>query len=777
MLDQLKTLNPDGQPPETRIARAKDAYEIWNQLRMADAVSSFERARWQAMYDNVPPLNQNQLDANGQGYRVNVSWGLAPMVLDMAQSGYIDMISATETFFECPTTYDVDPDQRKEFEEIIAEEVTACIRSWEDFMETFLRNTSTFIKEAVSIVTFDDEWDWRFDAKGLSDFKIPRKTKVGQSNVDVACWLRFYSATQLYQFIKYPETAEANGWDVKAVQQAIIQSVNNANTFRQWQTYEWEKLEVELRNNDYFWTYGVAQTQNIRVVHVLWQEFDGRMSSGIICDSPEQTDWLCHKVGRYEKTYNAFVMYTYGVGNDYYHGIRGQGYIIYPIVGALNRAYSQLLEVGMYGSAPIIHVKDESDMQTFQFQPCGAYTLVGGDVAFVGTSMVTNLSKSVMPIINGFTQMFREQTANANTQSLIESPKEMTAAEVNARLGSIAKMSSSSLSLFYDPWESTLREMVRRMKRRDYGVLEAGGSYIVELHKKLLKRGGKELLEAFFNLDTTRLRAKRAIGSGSEAARLLAFNQLMQVLPYLPEGGRQNVIRDFVAGYVSWRNADRYTGQSTSATTNAQESIAWAQNTLLMGSQFQPVLPNDDHFVHARVHSEMLAPVTQQTDQTLAQISEADGGGQPVDLNPIAQQLQGLQTLAAHFAEHVEKIAINPAGQKLVGQYKQILQQASEIIWNGTQQVQKMMQKQDESAMQEQGQQPMGPDPQVVSKIQEQQALTDTKVQAIQATTAAKLEANQKLADQKLVIEDAKGAQQIRQQAQKARVQRREVSV
>lgn len=775
-MDQFKTLDADGRPPDTRIARAKDAYEIWNQLRMADAISSFERARWQAMYDNVPPLNQNQLEANGQSYRVNVSWGLAPMVLDMAQSGYIDMISATESFFECPTTADIDPDRRREFEEIIAEECTACIRSWEDFMETFLRNTSTFIKEAVSIVTFDDEWDWRFDAKGLSDFKIPRKTKVGQSNVDVACWLRFYSATQLYQFIKNPETAEANGWDVKATRAAIIRSVNNANTFRQWQTYEWEKLEVELRNNDYYWTYGVAQTQNIRVVHVMWQEFDGRMSSGIICDDSEQEDWLCHKVGRYESTYNAFVMYTYGVGNDYYHGIRGQGYIIYPIVGALNRAYSQLLEVGIFSSAPIIHAKDESAMQAFQFTPCGAYNLVGGDVTFVGTNMVSNLSSNVMPIINGFTQMFREQTANANTQTLIDSPKEMSATEVNARLSSIAKMSSSSLSLFYDPWECTLREMVRRMKRRDYGALEAGGKYIVELHKKLLKRGGKELLEAFFNLDTTRLRAKRAIGSGSESARLLAFNQLMQVLPYLPEGGRNNVIRDFVAGYVSWRNADRYTGSSPSAATNAQESIAWTQNPLLVGLQFQPVLPNDDHFVHARVHAELLGPLTQQTDQVLAQAAETEGGEAGIDLTPVANQLQGLQMLNDHMAEHVAKIAINPAGAKLVGQYKQILQNASEIIWNGSEQVQNMMRKQAMEAQAQGEQQPAGPDPAVVAKIEDSQRVTDAKIQAIQAKAQTDMQIKEMNAAQDRALKDASTAQQLIANAAKNRQQRRKPS-
>lgn len=774
MLDQLATLNPDGEPPKTRLSSAEKAYEIWNQLRMADAVSSFERAKIDSLYDNVVPYNQNTLDTNGQGYRVNVSWGFAPTVLDMAQSGYIDMINAIDTLFTCPTKKDLPPEKRKQYEGMIAEAVTKMIRSWRDFMPTFLRLTSTFIKHAVSIATFDNEWDWRFDAKGLSDFKIPRKTKVGQDNIDVACWLRFYSMSQLFQFIKDPDTAEANGWNVEAVKKVIMQSINNSNTFTQWYNWEWEKLEVELRNNDYYWTYGTAQTQNIRVVHMVWQEFDGSLSYGAVCDDPSQKDWLCKKLNRYDSTYNAFVIFTYGVGtNDYYHGIRGQGYQIFPIVGALNRACSQLLEVGMFGSSPIFQPKDESAMEQMQFVPMGAYSLISPGVDLIPQTMAPNVATGVMPIINQFTTMFREQTANANTQALMDSNKEMTKAEVDARLGSVAKMSVTSQSLFADPWEALLQEVVRRAKRRDYSQAERGGDFVVKLHAELLKMGGQELLEAFFELDTNKLRATRAIGSGSEAARQLALSQLMPLMPYLPESGRANLIFDVVANSVTYRNADRYTNAGSNPGVINQEGLAYVQNSILMRGGFQPVLPDEDYIVHAKVHGSIMPQAIQQADQALTQAAEMEGTGQQADLQSVASLLQGLQMLTTHMAETVQKIAINPSGQQMVGEYKKLLQQANEITWNGVEQINAMMSKQAKAA-QQQGQQAGNPEMAAeLEKIESQRALNAEKINAIR--TKAQTENAIKLEDAQFnrAIKDAETAQKLQSNAALNRQKRR----
>ena len=67
----------------------------------------------------------------------------------------------------------------------------------------------------------------------------------------------------------------------------------------------------------------------------------------MISADQQRNEFLYKKIGRFANTYQAFVVFTYGVGtNGEYHGVRGQGYDVFSINGALNIAYCQVLELG-----------------------------------------------------------------------------------------------------------------------------------------------------------------------------------------------------------------------------------------------------------------------------------------------------------------------------------------------------------------------------------------------------------------------------------------------
>src|SRR4029077_6832839 len=122
----------EGNPPKSRMGDADKAYEIWNNLKISDKRSSYERARIDAAYDNEPPFSQALFASSGQDYRVNVSWGFAKQVLDTALAGYVDIMNAVQKLFRCPTTYG-NPAERFELESVVEEEVSETIRSWRDF--------------------------------------------------------------------------------------------------------------------------------------------------------------------------------------------------------------------------------------------------------------------------------------------------------------------------------------------------------------------------------------------------------------------------------------------------------------------------------------------------------------------------------------------------------------------------------------------------------------------------------------------------------------------
>lgn len=760
VLDKLATLDKDGKPPESRIGTAWSLYQIWFQIKQADFQSSLGRAKIDAVYDGATPLSATSLVANGQSYRPNVNWGWARTVLDAAASGYTDIFNATELIFECPTTVG-DPNDRRKFEKIVAQEVTKCIRSWPDFFPTYLRLCTFFIKHGVGVTYFMDEFDWRFKATNLSDFKIERDQEVGQDNLGIACCLRFYSPTQLFQLIKDPKLAEESGWNVDACRKAIIDCAKGGNNFAGYTGYDWEKWEVLIKNNDIYWTSGTAQPQRIRVVHAWVQEYSGKVSHFMINDSEQTEEFLYRKIDRFENVYQAYTVFPYGVGtNGYYQGVRGQGFEVSPISSALDRATNSLLELCMFGSAPTIHVKTPEAMQEMQFIPQGGYNLLAGD-AEITAPVVGNLSQSVLPVLGSFQQMLRDRTGNSNTQQLIDSNTEKTKFQVQAELGSIAKMSTSALNLFYDPWQNLVREMVRRMvngAKNDYGPLDPGGAYIVGLKKRLLQAGGQAALEAFKNLDIDRLNIVKAIGSGSEAARLLAMERLMPFLNSMPDQGRAAFIYDIFADSLGYQNAARYvTPPDQEVQFSPEVGVAQVESNQLLAGQQVQVIPGQNDAAHAREHIAIESPLIDQVQQAM-------------ELDPMSliQILPGLNLLDAHTQQHVERLSRDENYKEISAQYRKFLQNADEILMNSTLHIQKLMKQQ---AMQQQAAQQNGEDPQqqqgqqidpaVIAKIQGEVAVRQAKLETNNALAQQKIQINEVEARQKRAIADADAAAKI----------------
>ena len=415
-------------------------------------------------------------------------------------------------------------------------------------------------------------------------------------------------------------------------------------------------------------------------------------------------------------------------------------------------------------AAPTFQPKDESALQEMQFLPTGPYNLITPGIQVLKDSVAPNIAQNVMPVIQNFAQMFRDRTSQYHTEALVQSGQDKTKFQMQAELGAIAKMTVAAFNLFYDPLESLFRGMVRRMKRRDYQLEEPGGEYIVGLHRRLLQRGMQgpgphdRYLQAFYHLDVERLTVMRAIGSGSEAARLVAMDRLMTMFGSLPDFGKQNALWDMCAETVGYRNASRYAvppGQDETPTVDA--SIAQLENQILLKGGEITILDGQNNLVHAKAHIAAEMPLIEQAQQ---------------DPNMLMEILPGLNSLNQHTTAHVEKLSTDPQMQSQSAAFRQQIQQADEIIHNGMMHLQKM---QRQMAAQEQkmagpnGEPAPGPngngssgmDPKTDSKIRGEIAYREAKIQSMNEQAQAKLQIEQMKAQQKLAIEDAKAAAQM----------------
>jgi hypothetical protein len=668
----LETLNDKGTPPRTRIKDAKSAREIYHKLLKADEESARNRAAIDEMFAGAPPYDDAELRATGQAARANVNFGEADALLEAALAGYVDLLSSVETLVNFKTKFG-DPQERIEHEQIVSEELTRMLRGWNAYTPNWLRLATHFVAHGVGIAYFESDLDWRWRVGGWSDFLIPRKTLASESEIEVACCARSMQAQQLFRYIEDGDKAAELGWDVKVAKKAIQEAMSNSATVGGHAT-DWEGIVREMKNNDLYM--GVATASEIKIVHLWNVEFDGRVTHSIVLrdENSGNEGFLYRKVGKFSRMEQAFTIFTYGVGvNGQYHSIRGLGAKIFTEIQTSNRLRCQMVDGALLSSSVILQPSNEEALQNLQLSYFGPYSILTPGVE-IQERAIPNMSTSVMPVLQDMARLINSRTSGYQASAADVETREKTKYEIQAQQSDRARLSTSALSLFYDPLERLFREVVRRVCRRDYYPAEPGGDAVREFKKRCVERGVP--IEAIYSVDIARVTSVRAIGAGSEQMRQLTFDEFTQLAPSFDEFGRQNLLRDRVAARIGYANADRYV-QKPSAENRPLMDEKFANlenNTLLTGAQL-PVYPNDNHTVHSRAHIQALS-------EGVAGVQESSAD--------MVQILPGLVALLEHATQHVDAMSSDPTVKEEAAGNRKILSQLSEIVTNGAKHVEKL---------------------------------------------------------------------------------------
>jgi hypothetical protein len=289
---------------------------------------------------------------------------------------------------------------------------------------------------------------------------------------------------------------------------------------------------------------------------------------------------------------------------------------------------------------------------------------------------------------------------------------------------------------------------VRRFVRGGYLSDEPGGREVQDFYNRCALRGVP--IEAIMGIDINSVRPIRAIGAGSEAARLLATNELMELMPGFDEYGRKAAQRDRVAARFGYDLADRYTpAPDADARPVIDVKIAELENgDMRSGNQVQ-VLPNENHLEHAKVH---LAAI--------GQIAQAVDAGQI----PVEQVIDFLVNLYGHVTIHVEEVSKDITIPEAGAALRQSLQQFGEIVNNGVKRVQKLREQQ--AAQSAPGAESAAAEQQAdyADKLQQKLQEHQAKLQMMQETHQMRLNLRLAEVQQKLALRDAEVASKIAKQ-------------
>jgi hypothetical protein len=244
----------------------------------------------------------------------------------------------------------------------------------------------------------------------------------------------------------------------------------------------------------------------------------------------------------------------------------------------------------------------------------------------------------------------------------------------------------------------------------------------------------------------------RSIGAGSAAQRTIALERMREYYPMLDTTGQSNLLYDLVAAGVGNDIAERYAPRKQEDRRPANDTkIAILENDHLMQGNTVPVLETEVHLTHLDIH------ITRQSE-ILAQAEEGS--------IPLEEALTPLAALQDHGMQHLALIEGNPMLQEQVGQIRQALQQADEVIGNAQRRVAKMQRDAEEQAAQQppEGEQTASPQSPNGLTPEMEMKMAQHRLTLQMMEEKARLQMNIELQkfEQKRQIEDAKSAVNLR---------------
>lgn len=719
--------------------RVKDvaaARGIFSKLKTEDKSSAQNRALIQGELEGLPPYDDGELVGAGLGDMTNENMGFGLMFYDQAKAPYHDLLDSVDNFCTLPTTYGTDA-ERSDWEPIMEEEWSKMLRSWADLSPRFSDLAGKDVWHGVGIALFPNDRDLRWEAAALGDVLLPRRTKASEGDIEVMCWLDHMPPHRLYNAIETAKVADNKNWHRAACLKALRGATSTQTSTTTGDPENWIE---SWKNNDLGAASGAAE---IKAVHMLVRELDGKVSHYIFPEQGDQgDDWLYKSLGKYSHINNAVVMFTYGTGtNGFYHSIRGLGQRIFGLCQALNRMWCSFIDSTMDSMKNIVQAATEADMEEIEITQFGNQIVLPPSVQYV-PRQIPNYAQAILPSMQVLENTMGRKASTYASEAALNDSKERTKAEFMGHLESLSRLSVSSLNLFYEPWERTLREQVRRTIRKDVTAADPFGQEILAFRLRCMKRGVP--VEAIYNIDLAAIRAIRAVGQGSAAARTVAYERLMALFDKYDVTGQKRLLRLITRAIAGNQVTDQLALPPEVQRVPMEQRIAEDQNYQIEQGHPVVVNPDDTHilYVEARLGR-------------LAYYNDALDSGQM----DVAQGIPPMIYLHSNAQQHLEFI---PTDAKAPA-YRQMLQQLGETMNNGL----KKLRAQEEQAAEQGGEaqaQPGTENPATLQRqlIESQVRLTELgfKQEAHQMNMVVQGE-KIKTMQQKRALDDAKTAASI----------------
>lgn len=601
----------------SRVRTAADVVGAFSVMWTADLERSRQRALCQSAVDGAPPYSDAKSRSLGTFGRSNFNPGLARRSTFREESPYNELLEQMDILCTFPTKHG-DQNQQVEWAPILAECFTEMMIRWPAFNYLWQYGVSLFVRDGVSIACFEDENDWRYWFYGMQHFKFPNESKPCEDMLDMCGWKVKMNCSQLFRMVKNEAIAGQIGWNVPAVKEAIKQASAINDT-----SFDAERWEARWKNNEVM---DGSRAPQVEVIHLLVKELDGTVTHLICQKSPAGTDGplLYERRNAFSKMSRFMTLFTYGVGtNGDLHSIRGHTSRIFNSVVADTRTINAFVDMAVFSATPHLECANEDAMMSIPMRKVGYMTVVGQGNKFMDVK-IPNFEENLIPLHGMMTQLLEGESSGASLMPAQRGMERKTdRQEANERLAE-GQLTTSAMALFFPALERLLKEVIRRVSRKNYRSDEPGGEEAWWLRNRLRARGVP--LEALYEADIDAIEVNTGIGKGSQSARMAAANEIMNLSNALDEQGKNEALRIKIGTLAGIRKANLLAPAIPGQRPGQQVENAMLQNGFLCGgnpAQISTVkpLPDQNSAAHVQTHLQFLQelwPMTEQQDQRAA---------------------------------------------------------------------------------------------------------------------------------------------------------------
>lgn len=699
---ELPQMNEQGElvAPDNIISTVHAARAVHSRYRQDHAKRIYFYSLIQGLIGGNPPYDPVELRQHGLAHISNFSTLDGTSLYEKAGLAYWNLLNQTEHIVKFKLKLPPDIPERGDaakWQDIMARNWDYVVRHWKSFTAQMNMLSAQLVLFGTSPVVWPDEQDWQWEVTELSKFFIEDMASTDVSRHTAVCIESYTTVQDLFEiYMEYkdtdPDDPNFKGpWNKNELADLLKHVASGTDrTTGSWP--DMLELKKKWQNGDI--ASGVLFTDSVRLVTLLYKEYDGKISQYRFHRDFDSGNFLFAVDRQYECMEDALVIFTVQPGEFTIHGNKGIGHKIFSMVQAKNQLDCSLVDMAKWASTPIIKnpVSGYQEIDTIRFTP-GTITNIGSS-EFVNNTLSQNMDNviGVSQYLDGKLQF---NLATSGDDPAV--PDADTGSKAPAELRTIAYKEwgvlKNSIAHFYNHSDALFATMFKRM----WYAKEGYPHYkFVEEWKNLCMEDG--VPEQIFTMNTDpkeaglnglprhiQIKASRVAGDGSTLARIMGLQGMSVLVGDLGP----KAVREYKRQYIAAHMGDDYIepfmqDEETGDETSGGASLAAVENNCMEDGKGVVFSLDNEHKAHFSMHMSLASRIIEQVT-----VQEMDAMG--------ADKV--FTVLVPHLREHFQAIASSPfAGsfvEQVQGSYGQVEKYAQLMRKNATAMMQKELKDQE----------------------------------------------------------------------------------